>query len=525
MLRIVPSGLVLSCLFSLGFLFHVLNASNAAAATTYYIAANGSDSNAGTSKSTPWLHAPGMNGCSATCAAKTPQAGDQFILRGGDTWHGSVGSPMGLNWTWTWSGSAGNLIYIGVDQTWFSGSLWARPVLTFDNPTSKSQVSSCAHDDSARGAAIYLNNVNYVQVDNFEFTGLCWSTAPSFGDAIYIVWIGSNNSITNNYFHGWTHTSCSGGFCDAARAIQGTTTAGAGQGDTIASNVIDGSDADGHSLFAVYGDCYDFHSNVLRYVSNGVVCNNYHTLHDNLFEHIANTYDGVSHTNVFEVNSPWPSNNFIYNNTFRHNFAGVQLWTFVNSTDYYFNNVIYDWTGPASNCWDVSGASTIYFMNNTIDSGAGCLLNNTGNSSTSPFQGNEFFQNNHLIGFNNLAALVINTNGGNGITHETTDIYQAEATANSQGFTSANDYAPTSSTSPTVAAGSNLTSSCTGAGNALCSGTTDAVLLGAGETSMFPAVTPNARPSSGAWDIGAYQFGSGVQNRPNPPSNLTAVVN
>src|ERR1700683_21618 len=35
----------------------------------YYIAANGSDSNNGTSETSPWQHAPGMPACSATCAS------------------------------------------------------------------------------------------------------------------------------------------------------------------------------------------------------------------------------------------------------------------------------------------------------------------------------------------------------------------------------------------------------------------------------------------------------------------------
>ena len=33
-------------------------------ATTYYIAATGSDSNNGTSNTSPWLHAPGSYNCS-----------------------------------------------------------------------------------------------------------------------------------------------------------------------------------------------------------------------------------------------------------------------------------------------------------------------------------------------------------------------------------------------------------------------------------------------------------------------------
>ena len=56
-------------------------------ATTYYISAIGADTNNGTTKTTSWLHAPGMTNCSNTCASTTPQPGDSFIFRGGDTWH------------------------------------------------------------------------------------------------------------------------------------------------------------------------------------------------------------------------------------------------------------------------------------------------------------------------------------------------------------------------------------------------------------------------------------------------------
>src|SRR4029077_8605659 len=81
-------------------------------ATSYYVAANGSDSNNGTSESTPWLHAPGMSTCTATCSATTINAGDSIIFRGGDTWHfGNSGlSPFaGFQsnaWNFTRSGSA-----------------------------------------------------------------------------------------------------------------------------------------------------------------------------------------------------------------------------------------------------------------------------------------------------------------------------------------------------------------------------------------------------------------------------------
>lgn len=84
----------------------------------YYISyASGNDSNNGTSTSTPWKHAPGMlgltpsgsstgDGCAGNCAAHTPTAGDQFILKGGDVWPNTTAP-----WLFTWSGTSSSQTY------------------------------------------------------------------------------------------------------------------------------------------------------------------------------------------------------------------------------------------------------------------------------------------------------------------------------------------------------------------------------------------------------------------------------
>lgn len=75
--RLLPLAIFVTCIIANGSAF----------GSTYFIAANGSDSNNGSSKTTPWLHAPGMPNCTGKCASTTPKPGDQFIFRGGDTWH------------------------------------------------------------------------------------------------------------------------------------------------------------------------------------------------------------------------------------------------------------------------------------------------------------------------------------------------------------------------------------------------------------------------------------------------------
>jgi hypothetical protein len=128
-------------------------------ASTYYVAANGSDSNNGTAKTTPWQHAPGMPNCSATCASTTPRAGDSIILRGGDTWTSSS-----FPWNWKWSGSSSSPIQVGgLDQTWFAGAIWTRPILTGGG--------TYPNRGSSQVFFLALEDVSYVNVSWIEFTG------------------------------------------------------------------------------------------------------------------------------------------------------------------------------------------------------------------------------------------------------------------------------------------------------------------------------------------------------------------
>lgn len=64
----------------------VLLNSHAYAVTYYVDYAGGSDSNKGTSTSTPWKYAPGMSGVSGVPAGTTLSIGDTVILKGGVTW-------------------------------------------------------------------------------------------------------------------------------------------------------------------------------------------------------------------------------------------------------------------------------------------------------------------------------------------------------------------------------------------------------------------------------------------------------
>jgi len=523
---------------------------------THYIAANGSDSNNGTNQTSAWLHAPGMAGCTANCAAYTPVPGDQFIFRGGDTWHYSAGSPVGLPWTWHWSGSAGNNIYLGTDSSWYSGGSFKRPILTMDNPLSSVLLSSCAYDDVDKQAVV-LNNVSYVTLDDFEFTGKCWSGDPDPNATLNIT-TATHSLIKGNYFHGWSSTTTS---VDVHRMIRGLLSATPTYNE-IEYNVFDGSDsfhgtttasnqcfkavngAPCQSGFAIYGDGYNLHHNVFRYLSNGIVTNGFFTVHDNLFEYMWASYDDQTHPNVIESGTdglrgvPF----YLYNNVIRHTRQNVTLWVMFDRDAYEFNNVFFDNFGDSIDCLEHSPAAdtstpVLHFYNNTLDASdignGACKINFAGgNSSTPTWHGTTTFENNHFIGYSQLSSVwvcqspatcAVNDNG-----HE---VYQTEATANGQGYTASNNYAPVSpGNGATVGVGAGLTGYCASfsTDNAFCAGTSGGVLEQPGQggyVAVSPAVALVARPSSGAWDAGAYEYSSGsASGQPNPPSGLTAVV-
>jgi hypothetical protein len=531
-------------------------------AGTYYIAANGSDSNNGTSKTSPWLHAPGMPNCTGSCAAHTPAPGDQFIFRGGDTWHFGnsgaspyVGAPVACigasetcSWLISWSGTNGNSIYWGVDQTWFSGTAWTRPIMNGDNPTSTSGVASCTYDESV-DQLIAIHGLSgeaiFNTIDNFEFIGLCWSGPQQVppGAASHINLAEFDNTIANHgnlveniYIHGWTHKtfSCSSGpvgNCDGAFGIAGPSDTSLGHGDMLHNNVIDGSDTDTVSLIGTGWACSDVAYSVYRYLANGVVCNNNHTFHDNLTEYLTHSGDGQSHANGVEFNTEQHgTSNVFYNNVYRHFQLGgigcgnVVVWRTPQTTDYAFNNLIYDQSSACNNAnyWDLvtsnqggaDGWTDNEFNNTWILSSNGPFANSTMNGTSTVNM-----YNTHCItpngGSSGSACQTIT-----GKINYLTNVVQATSAATGQGYTAAELYAysATASTNATVGAGTNQQGFCTtllgsgdpalvAAGTACQSDTGYACVYNATTHSVScPGRTRVARPAGTAWNVGAYQL-------------------
>lgn len=522
----------------------------------YYISAAGSDSNNGTSESTPWLHAPGMSTCSSVCSSTVPTGGTGFIFRGGDSWHfgDSGASPYvggkSPGWNVTWSGSSGSPIYWGVDPNWFSGNSWSRPVMTGDNPTSSTGVAACTYDE-AQYTGLNYGAQRYNTFDNLEFTGFCWHGNQSNSNekicCLNIIYGGQNNAtpsyntLENLYIHGWTHQtfSCSlsggepTGNCNGATAIALGSNSSYEQGDAIANNVIDGADTDQSSICALCFGGYDIHNNVIRYLANGVVTNNTHVFHDNIEEYLLAAADGVSHTNAMKFNAEWAGTNAVYNNVYRYNWLSgaceVSQWFMPSSTDYVFNNIQYG-VGCIGNYFDLAATYgtgwTANIFNNTW------VIPSSGTINANPASTTVYWPNNYCI--DPSGGTASSCYAGSGTLNYLTDLVQTPSAASAQGITSSETfaYSPTASAS-TIGAGTNEQSYCSS-----MLGSSDPLIQAAGKACQYdttfacsydtsthsvtcPARIPSARPSSGNWDIGAYQYQGGPLA---PPTNVKATA-
>lgn len=534
----------------------------------YFIAASGSDSNSGTSESSPWLHAPGMPACSGKCASVIPKPGNGFVLRGGDTWHfGNSSAVPFTGGTWgmyTWWGTAGSncqyevsqttCIYWGVDKNWYSGTSWKRPVLTGDNPTSTSLVSSCPYQVGTYNTmAIAAPNAI---IDNFELTGMCSSNpSPTSGaDDTYIQYGGTGTNGTgmefleNLYIHGWTATTTAG---QTGNNQPGTILGGGLNGlSTFDHLVIDGSDSNpGSWAWATFPSIYHMRDSMVRYTNQGVAAGWCHDIHDNIFEHFYNHNAGAgSHTNILECNDdsngtapnqPQNTPNVFYNNILRHDdssYVGsgqVHLWFCPeNVPEFWFNNLVYDVVN--ANVWDYagppiyscSGSGGQYMFNNTlVDVTQPCYVSNVNH-------GGQYLTvlNEHLInsGFDG------GTTACTGVS-DSSNVALSDATAINQGYlqssggtinsdTCANEStkpcSPTTASGATVGAGKNHQNYCTmlasyasetaishDAAIACQSGTSAGCSYDSVNHVMnCPAISSITRPSATAWDSGAYQF-------------------
>jgi hypothetical protein len=422
-------------------------------------------------------------------------------------------------------------------------------------------VSSCTYPNIGNtNNLVDIGFSEYIAFDDFELTGLCQThnNQPSGFDD-FVNYSSDNDPIflTNIYIHGWSHlqfqapngqTPCHGvpDVCINIEAFHGNVTAAetGGIGESAFFNVVDGADSDPVGGWVGFMGSYNTAYNVFRY-NSGSAPGTIFTYHDNLFEYMY----GNGHANLIE-SAEHVVNAAIYNNVFRHaeltpyGDGGVILWfgpvcgpasptcSSYTTTDYIFNNLAYD-IGPSEYLnMGATGLTDNYgsyiFFNDTWQSDTAQSIFNCGvlrTSSTATTTNDHYIDDTYWFensgtcsGQTTTTTVLCQSNTSGGTTTHCPTWSDANSSPHYDQYTSSETYAysPIASTNSTVGQGTNVYSSncgalttagLTAAAAACKSDLTYAVsYAGSGATPVWPARTVNSRPSSGAWDIGAYEF-------------------
>jgi hypothetical protein len=490
---------------------------------TYYADySSGSDSNNGTSKSTPWQNAPGMVNATGNPAAHSPIPGDNYILKGGVSWPASD-FPMfliytGISSSTTPVGCAGpGCIYIGTDPTWYSGGSFTRPAFDGQGTEVVTRAGSSQTVVDLYGG--------YFVLDNIEFKNWWQLDGPESGPLIkYVDLRGLHEEAKNNYFHAWGHGGSAVG--DNSQIFGGGANCPPDMTSSIHDNVADGSDTTGDMLMFAHPGVGYIYNNYLSNIHNGVLGSAIYVF-GNTFLHINGSFDSYpacgylgcgSHGNVVESTG---CQLIIYNNYSSDANGGASIFhTPVDGlVDYDFNNVF---TAQQNQTIQIDGdglstgsGSGIYVFNDTLQSPPGTpfpLIDGPTRGGILPFMN---VYNNDLIGDNPTWTFATNV----ATPSQSNNVGQTNAQAAASGYSSSPPYpflsfigSPTSSSglSNTAMAPicSGIPSTSTAPASTACQSDTP---VGVGyNSSNHTVIAPNrtsvGRPS-GSWDSSAYQAG------------------
>lgn len=465
-------------------------AGHAASATYYIDNAAGNDANNGTSTASPWQRSPGMNGFTG---AYSHAAGDRFIFKGGVTWPASV-----FEMAIAYDGVNGNPDYYGVDQSWYTGGTWTRPV--FDG-----QHAALGTGENL----VNFSNRQYVTLDNIELKR--HRSVGNWGIGSIALYCSQYILLTNLYVHDWsldpaiTTDDAHGGIIGNYPAcpttgtwIDGSTISNAeagiaGRANGIATRLVNVRNSVIHDVSSAMLFGYPQNTtiyNVAYPAANIGFDANYHAN----VTYVENwTGAGVAYTPAY-----------VYGNVIYDVGAGSgALYPNACGADqYYFNNVLYNirFGNPIQiePYGGVAGCGSYYIWNNTIadttDSGFAMMrIVNRG------FQiGTLDIRNNHFIytGSDHLddgpgSTNLINSN----------NIDETVANAATQGYIVANLFAPTDDTDSSVT-------------------TTGINHTAQGITALNVDRIGIDRPAAGDWNIGAYQFTDEEPPPDPPPANV-----
>jgi hypothetical protein len=467
---------------------------------TYYVDyLTGDDNNDGTVRSVPWRHAPGMNGCSGICLMTVLNPGDRVIFKGGVVWD-SQAFPMLI----TRSGTQTAPIYFGVDQTWYAGSTWGRPI--FD-------LGGVVFSDSP----VVVFSSDFISFDNFEIRNAQLNLAsewPARGNIT--VDGGTGATIQNCYIHGWSINNAKT-FGPIAAGIAFVDEASNG---TVSNCVLDGSPAE-TAATAIYGGRL-IQGNVIQDVSSAIVIVSDEEdvdISSNRIFRIGHSLDSTQVANGIEV---WGAAE-IYNNVIHDLFPTATAISLQSASpsntfaQYVYNNLV----------WNIGNISAVqvtpywgkapnqFIYNNTIQAGAAGCLQVVPESIAA---GNLTIVNNHCISDQtSLPAWCWNAAQGNSNCGSVSNpvfignVLMTASTAAAQGYSIASSFQPSVPSNGTVGAGQDLSAQCASPLLPLCR---DRILV--------------ARLSGSAWDAGAYVYMAAPPNgtpvvTQDPASSIVAV--
>lgn len=463
-------------------------------AQTYYIDyATGADSNSGTTKTAPWKRHPYMASWSGG-AKYTHAAGDQFIFKGGVTWTADA-----FLMTVKAGGSAAAPDYYGVDETWFAGSQFARPV--FDA------------QGTAKNGMVTIDTASNITIDNIEMRDVVFT--DNEGSGLISIGINPKNILVKNCFlHKWT---LAGGIAtdDAHGGVIVSTANLPPDGIVVDSTTISNSEYSSTKNNGVAIRSVQTVSNsTINDVPTAILyAGNVHDNHIFNIDYPKSDFDPAYHTNLIYMaaQSFNPPVEHIYNNKIHDIGTGAGVYAepcfyaqFGYATIHIYNNLIYNAKNSGGGIILVDSENgkgacgNVYIYQNTLqmpDNAQIGMIRTISNHSGTNKINTLVIKNNHYIGPNgewdtNLANNPSSTN----------NIQMTNTAANTNGYNLAGSFKPSSSTSPTVNKGLNFT----------CAACADI-------DKDFQGV---ARGEGGAWDVGAYEFTSSPSLTLASPKNL-----
>jgi len=460
--RILRLCALLVALFGFSFGAHAQSPASCVTGTNVYYVDSGAGSDSHTqtqakSKSTPWAHQPYMANFTGSY---THTAGDCFVFKGGSTWS-NASFPLkvaasgistapdyyGVDVTW-WSGTNSGVVNTSGTQvtrvsgapfqsqntSWVSGSItinsFVYTIASVQSPklltltSSAGTQSGVAYSNSlfkrpifnSGGTAVSGSNiefdmstnaVNWITVDNIEWTGHYWNGVSAFNTNNTIDGdVGSSNGfvIENNWAHGWSHAPYAGSNANTQDGWNWYYGSPASLCTTCAAlwNVIDGNAADGgdpqsgQGIDNMYRISYNFVCNMTdnlvgagHQVDHNEVCNT-----NDSFDQVSGNSGGQHGDSIFVVAFPTDSTQLFFDNLVYGSSQGTEGPLFIEGgaqhldgsavTVYVFNNTLYygQWGPPIvldNRCFGSGCNSAVWnyhvWNNTVVNNATGCPPN------------------------------------------------------------------------------------------------------------------------------------------------------